>query len=246
VVKISSIALVLHWYCITILEPWYCIGIVLPEKKLFILDCQWSAWENWKPCDRKFEQGNQIRGRQIFVFGQHGVSTCQENDSSEHRECIVQSPRCKVGEWSEWNPATCPRTLGQHSGTERSFINEGTQFIGYDCSQKEKDAESRMCHGSPAGWHYVIRGDQHHCYRVLRDIPRNWTEAKDACRQANNYLAEVTSEEENYVVLKYLRDYEDVDVWIGLNNRGRESEFEWAKSKTKLGAFTYWETIHSQ
>ena len=31
-VKISSIALVLHWYCIAILEAWYCIGIVLLEK----------------------------------------------------------------------------------------------------------------------------------------------------------------------------------------------------------------------
>ena len=31
-VKISSIALVLNWYCIAILEPWYCIGIVLLGK----------------------------------------------------------------------------------------------------------------------------------------------------------------------------------------------------------------------
>jgi hypothetical protein len=31
--QISSIALVLHWYCIAILEPWYCIGIVLLEKR---------------------------------------------------------------------------------------------------------------------------------------------------------------------------------------------------------------------
>ena len=36
-VKISSIALVLHWYCIAILEPWYCIGIVLLEKKASIV-----------------------------------------------------------------------------------------------------------------------------------------------------------------------------------------------------------------
>ena len=121
------------------------------------LDCQWSAWGDWEPCDRNFGRGNQIKRRRILVFGQHGGATCQENDSSEQRECIVQAPRCKVGEWSEWSPATCPRTIGQHSQTrERSFINEGTKFTGYDCSQKEKDVESRMCQGCPAGWHYVI------------------------------------------------------------------------------------------
>ena len=210
-------------------------------------DCQWSAWGNWEPCDRNYGRGNQIRRRRIFVFGQHGGATCQERDSSEQRECIVQAPRCKVGEWSEWSPATCPKTVGQHSQSrERSFISEGGKFSGYDCSEKEKDVETRMCQGCPAGWHYVMSGDEHHCYRVLRDIPRNWTEAKDACRQANGYLAEVTSATENDAVLKYLRDYEDVDVWIGLNDQERESEFEWAKSKNKLGTFSYWETIYSR
>ena len=103
-----------------------------------------------------------------------------------------------------------------------------------------------MCQDCPAGWQYVVSGDDHHCYRVLRDIPRNWTEARDACRKANGYLAEVTSEAENEAVLRYLKNYEDVDVWIGLNDRERENEFEWAKSKQKLGSFTYWETIYSQ
>ena len=31
-VKIASIALVLHWYCIAILEPWFSIGVALIEK----------------------------------------------------------------------------------------------------------------------------------------------------------------------------------------------------------------------
>ena len=33
--KLVSIALVLVWYCIAILEPWYCIGIVLLEKSQY-------------------------------------------------------------------------------------------------------------------------------------------------------------------------------------------------------------------
>ena len=33
--KISSIALVLRWYCIAILELWYCIVIVLLEKSQY-------------------------------------------------------------------------------------------------------------------------------------------------------------------------------------------------------------------
>eukprot|EP00092_Neocalanus_flemingeri_P056570 GFUD01067085.1.p2 GENE.GFUD01067085.1~~GFUD01067085.1.p2 ORF type:complete len:468 (+),score=85.48 GFUD01067085.1:907-2310(+) len=112
--------------------------------------------------------------------------------------------------------------------------------------KKEKDVETRLCQGCPAGWHYVINGDEHHCYRVLRDIPRNWIESRDACRQANGYLAEITSQAENDAVLKYLRDYEDVDCWIGLNDRETEDQFEWSKSKTKLGGFSDWETIYSR
>ena len=211
------------------------------------MDCQWSSWSEWEPCDRNYGRGNQFRRRRIFVPGQHGGAKCDERDAIERRECIVQAPRCQVSEWTEWSPATCPKTSGQHSQTrERSFINDQSKFTGYDCSAKEKDVETRMCQGCPAGWHYVISGNEHHCYRVLRDMPRNWTEAKDACRQANGYLAEVTSAAENDAVLKYLRDYEDVDVWIGLNDRERESEFEWARSKTKLGSFSYWETIYSR
>ena len=38
--KISSIALVLYWYCIAILGPWYCIGIVLLEKKQYCSSLQ--------------------------------------------------------------------------------------------------------------------------------------------------------------------------------------------------------------
>ena len=181
------------------------------------------------------------------MFGKHGGASCQQSDMFEKKECIVQVPRCGVGEWSAWNPATCPKTIGQHHQTrERSFINDESKFTGYDCSQKEKDVETRMCQGCPAEWHYVINGDQHQCFKVLRDQPRNWTESKDACRQANGYLAEITSQAENDAVLKYLRNYEDVDVWIGLNDRETENQFEWSKSKNKLSGFSYWETIYAR
>eukprot|EP00092_Neocalanus_flemingeri_P065531 GFUD01079705.1.p1 GENE.GFUD01079705.1~~GFUD01079705.1.p1 ORF type:complete len:1036 (-),score=190.52 GFUD01079705.1:69-2795(-) len=210
-------------------------------------DCQWSNWGTWEQCERNNGKRNQIRRRNVFVLGKHGGIPCQQSDSFEQRECFVQSPPCRVGEWSEWSPATCPKSAGQHYQTrERSFISEDSKFTGYDCSQKEKDVETRMCQGCPAGWHYVINGDEHHCYRVLRDIPRNWTEARDACRQANGYLAEITSQAENDAVLKYLRHYENVDCWIGLNDRETENQFEWSKSKTKLGGFSYWETIYSR
>ena len=211
------------------------------------LNCQWSSWGHWEPCDRNYGLGNQVRRRRPLVDGRHGGATCQESDATEQRECFVQAPGCKVGEWSEWKPAVCPKSRGQHfQKRERSFIDEATKFTGYDCSQKDNEVETRMCQECPAGWQYVVSGDDHHCYRVLRDIPRNWTEARDACRKANGYLAEVTSEAENEAVLRYLKNYEDVDVWIGLNDRERENEFEWAKSKQKLGSFTYWETIYSQ
>ena len=75
----------------------------------------------------------------------------------------------------------------------------------------------------------------------MRDIPRNWTESRGACRQVNGYLAEITSQAENDAVLKYLKNYEDVDVWIGLNDRETESKFEWSKSFNKLGGFSNWE-----
>eukprot|EP00092_Neocalanus_flemingeri_P028576 GFUD01031032.1.p1 GENE.GFUD01031032.1~~GFUD01031032.1.p1 ORF type:complete len:911 (-),score=155.86 GFUD01031032.1:100-2832(-) len=210
-------------------------------------DCQWSNWGTWEQCERNNGKGNQIRRRNVFVFGKHGGIPCQQSDSFEQRECFVQAPKCRVEEWSEWSPAICPISAGQHYQTrDRSFISEDSKFTGYDCSKKEKDDETRLCQGCPAAWHYVITGDEHHCYRVLRDIPRNWIESRDACRQANGYLAEITSPAENDAVLKYLRDYEDVDCWIGLNDRETENQFEWSKSKTKLGGFSDWETIYSR
>jgi len=206
-------------------------------------DCEWAAWGEWEACDRNYGRGNQKRHRVPSVWGKNGGIDCKAKDQAESRECFVQAPKCELGPWSDWTPAVCPQTVGQHSQSrERSFINEEGKFTGYDCSKQDKVVETRACQGCPAGWHHTTSGDQHHCYKVLRDIPRNWTQAKTACREANGYLAEITTEDENKAVLKFLEEYENVDVWIGLNDRKTESEFEWAKSKTKLGDFNHWNT----
>lgn len=206
-------------------------------------DCEWAAWGEWEACDRNYGRGNQKRHRVPSVWGKNGGIDCKAKDQAESRECFVQAPKCELGPWSDWTPAVCPQTVGQHSQSrERSFINEEGKFTGYDCSKQDKVVETRACQGCPAGWHLTTSGDQHHCYKVLRDIPRNWTQAKTACREANGYLAEITTDDENKAVLKFLEEYENVDVWIGLNDRKTESEFEWAKSKTKLGDFNHWNT----
>ena len=58
--KLVSIALVLVWYCIAILEPWYCIGIVLLDKSQYCsallhadgacIKCGWHVAEIWMTC----------------------------------------------------------------------------------------------------------------------------------------------------------------------------------------------------
>jgi len=201
-------------------------------------DCEWAAWQEWGACSTNYGQGVQKRWRRVSVQGQHGGVACTGKDQLEARNCIVQAPKCELGPWSDWTPALCSQNDGsQYQSRERSFIQEGGKFTGYDCSKQDKVVETRPCRDCPAGWHHTSSGD---CYKVLRDIPRNWTQAKTACRQANGYLAEITTQAENEVVLQYLADFENVDVWIGLNDRETEKEYEWSKSRTKLGEFNNW------
>lgn len=81
-------------------------------------------------------------------------------------------------------------------------------------------AAAPVC-GDAAGEFVGLEPDT--CYRLL-DTATSWADARDLCQEWGGDLAEVTSAEENAMLVARL----PVDFWLGANDQGNEGDMQWS------------------
>lgn len=64
------------------------------------------------------------------------------------------------------------------------------------------------------------------CYELV-SRQMSWTEAEDHCERDGGYLASISDFAEQEELLRTIDSHVDDRVWIGLNDRLREEDFEW-------------------
>ncbi|KAM4705238.1 SCO-spondin-like [Rhinophrynus dorsalis] len=89
------------------------------------VDCGWSAWSQWTPCDRTCGMGIQEKFRSpTNPPSARGGAPC-EGDAREVRECYSPCVNETDGQWGEWTSwSACSRTCFhdvEHIGLRRRF-----------------------------------------------------------------------------------------------------------------------------
>jgi len=67
-------------------------------------DCEWDAWEEWRPCSCSCGGGSQVRKRFVKTMPHMGGERCPASHKVELRACNTHScnENCKDGQWGEW------------------------------------------------------------------------------------------------------------------------------------------------
>lgn len=143
-----------------------CSGNLHEVEPMDPLDCTVSAWAEWDDCDRKCENGQQQRKRQVDAHAAWGGRKCPSPLSLlEVRGCSGNDKSCEeqtkgdaqVSQWAEWSKCTATCGPGQqarsrHVVKERGATGKG--FVGMleqtrSCAQKD----SKPCAKTDCRWH---------------------------------------------------------------------------------------------
>ncbi|KAM4677962.1 LOW QUALITY PROTEIN: SCO-spondin-like [Discoglossus pictus] len=116
-------------------------GKVTCDDSACPVNCGWSAWSQWTPCDRTCGTGIQERFRSPSnPPAANGGSSC-EGDAREVMECFSPCVEDIDGIWSEWSSwSSCSKTCFhdvEHVGVRRRFRH---------CNSSKPDTES-PCRG---------------------------------------------------------------------------------------------------
>ncbi|KAM4026917.1 LOW QUALITY PROTEIN: SCO-spondin-like [Anomaloglossus baeobatrachus] len=100
-------------------------GKVSCDRSACAVDCGWSAWSQWTPCDQTCGSGIQERFRSPSnPSSTNGGTPCQGN-TQEVQECYTPCSNETGLLWSEWTPwASCSRTCFydvEDTGLRRRF-----------------------------------------------------------------------------------------------------------------------------
>ena len=64
----------------------------------FVVNCQWSAWSQWRKCSAECGTGNQTRSRIVERQAENGGKECDGNNLM-YQKCILES--CDGGKFIE-------------------------------------------------------------------------------------------------------------------------------------------------
>ncbi|TRY55232.1 hypothetical protein DNTS_032692 [Danionella cerebrum] len=124
-------------------------------------------------------------------------------------------PQGYMGESCEIDVDECQSNPCENGG---SCIDKVDSFVcmclpSYSGDRCEKDTQ-----GCDLGW----KKFHGHCYRVF---PRRhtWEDAEKVCREHSSHLSSISSSAE----MHFLNDLAQENVWIGLNDRTVEEDFQW-------------------
>ncbi|XP_053322587.1 SCO-spondin-like [Spea bombifrons] len=130
-------------------------GKMTCDDSACVVDCGWSAWSQWTPCDQTCGTGIQERFRSPSnPPGANGGSPC-EGDSHEVKECYSPCVNGRPdghghwGEWTAWSPCsvTCFYDV-EHIGVRRRFRHCGGSVSEAPCageSVQEEPCDTPLC-----------------------------------------------------------------------------------------------------
>nr|XP_014342845.1 PREDICTED: SCO-spondin [Latimeria chalumnae] len=164
-------------------------GIISCDESSCPVDCSWSAWSPWTPCDKSCGVGVQQRYRSPSnPPATNGGSPCV-GDTVDVQEC--QSSCSPVaGGWSFWSPwSTCTSSCDSGVQTRnRTCTNPGPVYGGADCPGphiQTRDCNTQPCQEAcPKNMVYRSAEECHSsggaCPRVCIDLMAN-VECTTAC-----------------------------------------------------------------
>ncbi|XP_075117575.1 SCO-spondin-like [Leptodactylus fuscus] len=134
-------------------------GKVTCDSSACAVDCGWSAWSHWTPCDQTCGSGVQERFRSpTNPPSSNGGDPCQ-GDTREVRECYTPCDNETDVFWSEWTAWTsCSRTCFydvEHTGLRRRFRhcnNSATVCVGESVQEETCDTSPCPVVGAWSSW----------------------------------------------------------------------------------------------
>lgn len=71
------------------------------------------------------------------------------------------------------------------------------------------------------------------CYELV-SRQMSWTEAEDHCQTEGGHLASISDLAEQEELFRMIDRHADDRVWIGLNDRLHEEDFEWVSGESEI------------
>ncbi|XP_051465466.1 macrophage mannose receptor 1-like isoform X2 [Apus apus] len=142
----------------------------------------------------------------------------EPNFANNEENCVVM-----LSEHGLWNDVNC--------GSPHQFICEK-----HNSTIHSTFASSLPPGGCPESWFFF----NNKCFKIFAsDITRNlmWHAARDACINLGGNLATIPNEQVQAFLFYHLKDA-ITDVWIGMNDINKESEFLWTDGSTV--SYTNW------